>query len=405
MKTYRDKQVVEKEDVRRAMRLALDNNERLTQSAIIKRVRGNGSKIRKWFLEIVAEWQLNYDPDLRRGKAVRVSKDDLRKAVLWIKKELHETDDIQIIPSSLIEKLRQSCRAEKENREKHPKYVRSQCVTCKAFYMRSIHVRRNSICCFCRELRRFLRNTEIRIRSSYPKEPDIFKTVEEINQYASGNSIECLVCGGKYKFLAPHLRKGHHLSLIAYRKYYGIPKKFGLAADYVKQAGAKRTKKYLEQLKTEGLLESHEEKRMEAFREWKRSGAIVDNYWQRTAAYQSIMQETGKKLSEHPNHPRFYTDEIEVLCSTCGEPAGKRKVMYIITHECDIACDDCKKKTRNKAHDRWTGENIERRQMYARAHYQARLGNTKALADYFEKFDSENVPALQSSGWRKALNI
>jgi predicted transcriptional regulator len=50
-----------------------------------------------------------------------------------------------------------------------------------------------------------------------------FQTLEEVDAYLSGNTVECLVCGKRFNLLNKHLSEKHRLSTDEYRAQFGIP--------------------------------------------------------------------------------------------------------------------------------------------------------------------------------------
>lgn len=59
----------------------------------------------------------------------------------------------------------------------------------------------------------------------------MFKTVFEIENYFSGDKIECLVCGKWFKELGWHLKKKHNMQCDEYREKYGLPWTRGLVSE------------------------------------------------------------------------------------------------------------------------------------------------------------------------------
>ena len=51
-----------------------------------------------------------------------------------------------------------------------------------------------------------------------------FQTMEEVDDYLSGNTITCLVCHKPFQRLDKHLQLRHHISPGAYRERFGIPR-------------------------------------------------------------------------------------------------------------------------------------------------------------------------------------
>lgn len=65
------------------------------------------------------------------------------------------------------------------------------------------------------------------VSSGYPRcEP--FKTRSEIDEYVSGDEIECLLCGRAFKNLGIHLKRIHQMYADDYRFRYNIPAHYGL---------------------------------------------------------------------------------------------------------------------------------------------------------------------------------
>ena len=55
-----------------------------------------------------------------------------------------------------------------------------------------------------------------------------FKTKEEIEEYFSGDRIQCLICDKWYKTLSHHLDKIHNMSVDDYKLQFGLPWSRGL---------------------------------------------------------------------------------------------------------------------------------------------------------------------------------
>jgi hypothetical protein len=57
-----------------------------------------------------------------------------------------------------------------------------------------------------------------------------FKTRREIENYFSGDKIECLLCGRHFKRLQSHLAAKHQMNADAYKKRFGLPWTRGLTS-------------------------------------------------------------------------------------------------------------------------------------------------------------------------------
>ena len=56
-----------------------------------------------------------------------------------------------------------------------------------------------------------------------------FETKEEVDEYFSGEKIECLECGKMFFSLGNHITRIHHISVDEYKTKYGLPATRGLA--------------------------------------------------------------------------------------------------------------------------------------------------------------------------------
>ena len=62
------------------------------------------------------------------------------------------------------------------------------------------------------------------------KTPPAFKTRRDIERYFGGKTIECLLCGLRFRRLAGHLAAKHEMSVDEYRTRFGLPWSRGLAS-------------------------------------------------------------------------------------------------------------------------------------------------------------------------------
>lgn len=65
-----------------------------------------------------------------------------------------------------------------------------------------------------------------------------FQTLDQIAEYRSGNSIECLLCGKHFQVLNSHLIKMHEIDPFEYRRRFGIPASQSLASKRFRLQGA-----------------------------------------------------------------------------------------------------------------------------------------------------------------------
>ena len=62
------------------------------------------------------------------------------------------------------------------------------------------------------------------------KPPAAFKTRRDIARYFGGNTIECLICGRRFKRLHTHLAAKHGMAADDYKKRFGLPWTRGLTS-------------------------------------------------------------------------------------------------------------------------------------------------------------------------------
>src|ERR1700724_1503368 len=62
------------------------------------------------------------------------------------------------------------------------------------------------------------------------KPPAAFKTRSDIARYFGGNTIECLICGRRFKRLHTHLAAKHGMAADDYKKRFGLPWTRGLTS-------------------------------------------------------------------------------------------------------------------------------------------------------------------------------
>jgi ROS/MUCR transcriptional regulator protein len=62
------------------------------------------------------------------------------------------------------------------------------------------------------------------------KTPPAFKTRRDVERYFGGKTIECLLCGLRFRRLAGHLAAKHEMSVDEYRTRFGLPWSRGLTS-------------------------------------------------------------------------------------------------------------------------------------------------------------------------------
>lgn len=63
-----------------------------------------------------------------------------------------------------------------------------------------------------------------------------FETMEEVEEYVSGDTIQCLECGRHFKMITgKHLQQMHDITQDEYREKWGIPRTLGLAIAALKE--------------------------------------------------------------------------------------------------------------------------------------------------------------------------
>lgn len=123
----------------------------------------------------------------------------------------------------------------------------------------------------------------------------VFETREQLDQYLSGDTIQCLLCGREFQLLDTHLRGVHGLTSDDYRKRYGIGSTVGLQSSR-KMASAKNAMTtFLEE--NPGQLE----KKVEALKSApspSHNGKTKPLYWknERTKHDVSVWYEMGRRV-------------------------------------------------------------------------------------------------------------
>jgi predicted transcriptional regulator len=62
-----------------------------------------------------------------------------------------------------------------------------------------------------------------------------FQTLEEVENYLSGDKIQCLLCGKWFIALGQHIAKSHDISIPEYKVKFNIPHSYGLIGAELKQ--------------------------------------------------------------------------------------------------------------------------------------------------------------------------
>ena len=80
-----------------------------------------------------------------------------------------------------------------------------------------------------------------------------FQTMEQVDDYFSGEKIQCLVCGERMRSLPKHLRDKHAMQPVDYRIQFGIPHQRGLqSAGCTARKSAAMTPESIERIRREG---------------------------------------------------------------------------------------------------------------------------------------------------------
>lgn len=80
-----------------------------------------------------------------------------------------------------------------------------------------------------------------------------FTCREEVDEYFSGEKIQCLLCGYLYKGLAPHLLQSHNMTDDEYRDMYDLPYKRGLVGTKTRFLHSESTKRRFQENKEQWL--------------------------------------------------------------------------------------------------------------------------------------------------------
>lgn len=87
---------------------------------------------------------------------------------------------------------------------------------------------------------------------NFPSE-NKFTCRTEVDEYFSGEKIQCLLCGYLYRGSAPHLLKKHNMTDDEYREHYGLPYKRGLVGTKTRFLHSENTKRRFQENKEQWL--------------------------------------------------------------------------------------------------------------------------------------------------------
>src|SRR5579863_6997093 len=129
-----------------------------------------------------------------------------------------------------------------------------------------------------------------------------FQTMQEVDDYLSGSTITCLVCGRSLQRLNRHIQSAHHLTPEEYRVQFGIPFSRSLtsACSRAKSSAAMTPERIEAFLRVSAINQP----------DWKPTPntavrvPAVANLWKKNA-------ETGRYFSRLP---------VTVPCAKCGVP-------------------------------------------------------------------------------------
>jgi predicted transcriptional regulator len=145
-----------------------------------------------------------------------------------------------------------------------------------------------------------------------------FQTMDEVDDYLSGTTIMCLICGCRFQRLNRHLQTAHEITPHEYRREFGIPFSRGLTSvtSAEKSRAVNMRPECLAQIRALG--KSGPKVRRAAFR--GRVPAVAD-LWKKNA-------ETGRY---------FARENVTLPCSKCG----KDVVTTALCASQSVTCLDC----------------------------------------------------------------
>ncbi|MGA7237313.1 MAG: MucR family transcriptional regulator [Bryobacteraceae bacterium] len=127
-----------------------------------------------------------------------------------------------------------------------------------------------------------------------------FQTMQEVNDYLSGNTITCLVCGKSLQRLNRHIQSMHHLTPEEYRTQFGIPFSRSLtSAPSRAKSCAAMTPERIEQ--------------------FKRVSAVNDPNWRPTANHAFRVPAVANLWKKNAETGRYFARKLVIVpCVTCG---------------------------------------------------------------------------------------
>lgn len=189
---------------------------------------------------------------------------------------------------------------------------------------------RTTRCCVCRKKRRAIKTGRggMEVKPGYP-EPLAFQTIEAIEEYFSGDSLTCLLCGNEFKQLAKHLSSIHVISVRDYQLRFGLPLTHGLV-------GATTRANAIVRASSEGYLNGITGN--------GGNGGWKGGYKHAPALIEKQKQAVSKAAKNNPNLVTYRNKPITGYCSMCGDELPEKVPEHVmITHGCKILCKNCKK--------------------------------------------------------------
>jgi ROS/MUCR transcriptional regulator protein len=132
--------------------------------------------------------------------------------------------------------------------------------------------------------------------------PDVtpFQTMHEVDDYLSGNTITCLVCGKSLQRLNRHIQSAHHLTPYEYRAQFGIPFSRSLtSAPSRAKSSALMTPERIEQ--------------------FKRVSAVNDPNWRPAGNHAPRVPAVCHLWKKNAETGRYFSRKLVIIpCAKCG---------------------------------------------------------------------------------------
>jgi len=186
-----------------------------------------------------------------------------------------------------------------------------------------------------------------------------FSTMQEINEYVSGHTIQCLECGHEYRNLGRHLFR-HNTDVDSYRIKYGIPKGIALVVAEILKINSETAKSVNSQLNDDEKIA-----KMNRMRKANRTRPDMINV---PEAIKILRIEAGKKNKGK----RRVLPLVKTKCPECN---AEHEVAINVAKRGNFLCAVCREKHYYVSQEKYFKNNIDKIHENQRKNYIRRMFN------------------------------